>query len=293
MNKLKNTFLSKNYLKISDKLNHTVDLMSNIDLLIFQDLYQINIDNILINRNVFSNTKSVRIWGIVKGIENNFFRRFRSLKRIGLEFYNFNRFIYKTKHWSFLDAYGLPNYYEPFEQYLKNNTQSVVFLGIMAIDGNVDGYSDEDFCLYYHFPHNKLYYPISFNSGTVFSDCNCTLIWLNKMKPYYERYFNFNRISSDDNGGLIIVDEPEYFDFFELATDLIPNNCKNDDIHLMIKQCNFSERIKTCNISSINGYHMNYYNYYLPTFYVNMFEFTIEFIILPIFGSIGIVFNVI
>lgn len=72
-------------------------------------------------------------------------------------------------------------------------------------------------------------------------------------------------------------------------TDHIPDSCANDDFNILFDLCNFTDKIHKCNVTSLNSLNLEYEDYYHIILSYNEVYFISEYILLPIFGFIGII----
>ena len=90
-------------------------------------------------------------------------------------------------------------------------------------------YPEEDFCLFQHFPHDHLVYPMLVPGKKI--KCSCTVLWL---VQYYTIYISFNF-------------NPNYVYNYENSKELnlwkTILYCHDENLYHNIRMCNFSKRI--------------------------------------------------
>jgi hypothetical protein len=118
---------------------------------------------------------------ILTSISEDFFTYFSKLKIFALEIYNFEEFINFEPHWLRhlnsevkvnLSNSNDINRYKDRQMILELTDLSKTYL-----------YPEKDFCLFRHFPHEKLVFPIIETKQNL--ECSCTLMWLLKNKSLF------------------------------------------------------------------------------------------------------------
>ncbi len=170
---LKNMFRFRNVLKEEYQLNSSI---ISFDV----SGYRYDINKALLNKQVFENLVNFLAKGNLNAIQSGVFWSLKSLLSIRILNENFGNFFHKIGiEWTReLNAF-LKEEITP--QNIKWNLQSRFLVGIFVLIEDSGllykqySYSDEDFCIFALFPHEKLILPILNNSVKA---CSCTLLWL-------------------------------------------------------------------------------------------------------------------
>ncbi|CAF0710288.1 unnamed protein product [Brachionus calyciflorus] len=180
--------------------------------------YKANLTQRLLNKLVFKNVEKIEIIGLVNFIYNNIFEELSYLVLIYLKIENLQYFLSNNNKWlSSLNKFNR-NYskilYVKFDLFFED------FLYL---------FPDSDLCLFRHFPHSQLVYPLFYNIAIIEENCSCTLLWL--LKETYSLRMNFTN-----------VDE-----FTRYLTDDNYEPCFNRSEFLKaIEKCDFNTRFKLC-----------------------------------------------
>jgi len=195
---------------ISD-LNSTIKSLqiinSNIDL---------NTD--LVYPEVFKKMTIFRVIdSVLTSIGEDFFTYFSKLKIFALEIYNFEEFINFEPHWlRHLNSEVKVNLSNPNDINRYKDRQMILELTDLS---KTYLYPEKDFCLFRHFPHEKLVFPIIETKQNL--ECSCTLMWLLKNKSLFSN-----------------VDE--------LKTSSVENCLFNKDFDKIVSNCDFNKKIEEC-----------------------------------------------
>lgn len=149
------------------QLNNTssFDLNSRIKYLQIQSSNIDILDCKLLDVNVFKYLEKLSIeFSNLSSIEINLFKRFKYLKRINFWLYNLNEFLRSNLDW-LLDLNQSNN---------NNNRQQLIIE--LNDESNSYMYPDEDFCLFKHFPHTNLVFPLI--NTKLALNCTCTIMYL-------------------------------------------------------------------------------------------------------------------
>lgn len=91
------TFLKTNILKFHDLVKIDYDIESTINnLVLVDDIYNIDLDSELLNRDVFKKMRKLTIIGSVRFIQNDVFKPFKSLHGIEFTFENTREFFHRN-----------------------------------------------------------------------------------------------------------------------------------------------------------------------------------------------------
>ena len=175
-----NSFVNKNkfeFVDIGEELGNDVYLGSfqYLDLL----LTYCSVTKQIVNQYVFRSMESIYIEGLINEVEFDFFKFFKRLIRVELILQRINSFFANGNHWfdhlaTDKKTYDLENISDSIKYKMSIlvlfiNDNSLIF-------GKNYDYPEEDFCLFYHFPHDRLVYPIVDPGMKI--NCSCTVIWL-------------------------------------------------------------------------------------------------------------------
>lgn len=197
----------------------------------------LGLDQKILNRQVFGNIESITLDNsTLLGIENDTFFYTKNLKMISLRIKNFEEFIRKSdnKWLQFLNlqAYkNLDNCKQVFKSKEADLDISSYFLIILEDMSKLYEYTDEDFCLFKHFPHNNAVFPIVYTKEDL--NCTCTLLWLLlnwKLKDFLETKASKSELIS-------------------MNTSSVKYCFENFD--KKIGKCNFDEKLINCGLNPI------------------------------------------
>ena len=195
-----------NFIAISN--TSRVNFNATVKKLEIQESFIDRLDNSLLNKDIFFNLEELKLSDtILKRIEDNLFESFKSLKLLLLYLENFSEFIGGNNTW------------------MKSLTTNGQELLVGLIDSNKKyEFSEEDFCNFIDFPHEKKVYPFIQTKSNL--NCSsCTLAWLLQ---------NWTQSSNSD---LIKSSESVY--------DCL-NEQNIDEFNARIEECDFDSRIKVC-----------------------------------------------
>lgn len=194
---------------------------------------ELRLDSTLLDKNVFKYVQKISIeFCNLTWIDKEAFKSFRYLKEINFWLFNLKSFVQSAemdwmKHLN-EDLDGKLNINE-FEGYFNSENENKYYLIKKQIfielkdEKGVYEYPEKDFCLFKDFPHSRLVYPII--STNLELNCTCTLLWLIQHWKYSNR---------------------------NIKTNSVQNCFKKTSIsfNLMVLNCNFEYRLKSCNINS-------------------------------------------
>ena len=154
---------------------------------------------------------------VLTSISEDFFTYFSKLKIFALEIYNFEEFINFEPHWlRHLNSEVKVNLSNPNDINRYKDRQMILELTDLS---KTYLYPEKDFCLFRHFPHEKLVFPIIETKQNL--ECSCTLMWLLKNKSLFTN-----------------IDE--------LKTSSVENCLFNKDFDKIVSNCDFNKKIEEC-----------------------------------------------
>lgn len=161
-------------------------LNSTINYLYLFNVKLNQLDNSLLNRDVFANIKTLQIFGTLNKVDKETFKSFQGLKSIVFELFNFNSFIRGA------NTEWMKNLYD-FNLNGVNNTKKPENKNNIIIQFNDRKsefeYTDNDFCLFKNFP-NKIAFPVIKTKPNL--KCSCTILWLMKYFKVYNKNQRLN-----------------------------------------------------------------------------------------------------
>jgi hypothetical protein len=141
-------------------------------------------------------------------IPTNYFKNFKKINEFYLSINNFESFFKSSFEWISNLNNDINN---QFKLVFKDNNQIPY------------EYSDDDFCIFSEFPHDKNIFPIiKYKENSNQKNCSCTLLWLNRNFTFFSDQTIYSEEDSAISGCL------ENFDEF-------------------YQNCNMSSRIDFCN----------------------------------------------
>jgi hypothetical protein len=150
-------------------------------------------------------------------------------------------------------------------------------------------YPDEDFCLFHHFPHNKLVYPLIDPGRKV--NCSCTIIWLTKSTLLFYHSLDPKMDYQPYTGSNL---KYEQFNYLSLAYCSFIFNYEEQ-----YKKCNFKKRIELCQslgdssqnvTNNQNAFQFN--NDFDLLNLIKLIEYVLLVILNPIIAFFGIISNI-
>ena len=235
---LSDTFLNRNQFEFidSDELELAKIEPNNLKNF-YMTLMHEKLTSKILNKHVFKNLFSLSIIEQLISIEEELFKNFNNLYRISMRLYNFKQFYHQGNKWFNYIRYDM----EDSEVTKMNKISSDALLNILLNHNNdttfnsIYTYEDEDFCLFSHFPHAKLVYPIV--DPTKMINCSCTILWL---LQHTWRYYDVN-----PNDPYYGNDFLNFISFGELYLSL--SSCvSNRSFKRNYDRCNFSWRLNLC-----------------------------------------------
>ena len=147
----------------------------------------VKLDHLFLDKNVFKSIEKLSIeFSYLVSIKEDLFRSFNHVKQINLWIFNLRQFLHA--------ASSNENKWLHFIN--KENTSDQVFIEFNDEKNEYD-YSERDFCLFKHFPHENRVFPILKNSDRRrHLNCTCTIVWLLKEWQHAEKNIRTELVSS-------------------------------------------------------------------------------------------------
>lgn len=242
IDRIANSFLNKNVLSFEPleivKLNSTIIKFET-------QLYRVDLDSNLLHEKVFKNLVVLDISGQVGSIEETLFKKLTNLRIIRFSsekvrslFSHNNKWMkylnqYVTKHDSVENAFLSLIIYQAFKNY------------------SIYTYPNEDFCLFKTLPHDRFVLPkLKPNFRT---SCSCTELYL--IQHSYKFSSNINYYTQN------ILSSYYFAQYYSdiIDSDGIFSHCVNKSIDKFIAKCDFSQRLRKCNITFNSTDEKNFY----------------------------------
>lgn len=221
------------------KLDKHVELNNRINRLILSQTIRLNLDENLLDPNVFKNLNSLQITGNINSIQQNLFTKFSNIENFLFDGQNFRQQAHKTQlKWAKSINSDIKLNFSNVNEIFKK-TNYFKFLNILFRDpGNIDygthqsrfnlknTFPDEDFCIYKDFPFDQLiFFRFDIYNFYLESDqsLTCTFLWITHKL------------------NLLILAKPQLSESEKLKLKNLIEN---------LKQCNFDKRIKFCLINT-------------------------------------------
>ncbi|CAF0946404.1 unnamed protein product [Brachionus calyciflorus] len=194
---------------------------------------EIFLDNSLLDKNVFKLLNKLSIeFSNLTGLSKDVLKPFKFLKSINLWLFNLDEFIINSGlDWLIYVNEDLRLFYDyekldkKFDKMKEIVSRRQVILELSDERG-LYGYPESDFCLFKNFPHSRLIFPIIKTNREL--ECTCTVVWLVQFWKYAHRDLRTSSVIKCFNLTTISFD-------------------------LMVYNCNFPKRLKSCFNNSIDG----------------------------------------
>ena len=290
---ISNSFLNKNRLRFTEINNHSGDV------LIRSATLNIKYDSLttkILNKYVFKYIYDLEINGYLNDIQTDLFSHF-NIKIVDILIDNYRDFFSKGNKWmKYLNNKVRVNLSDANEVNEKINEQyskiRLQYKKKYSIINEIYEYPDEDFCLFQHFPHDHLVFPMIIPGKKI--KCSCTVLWL---VQYYSYYININYSPEyQDNYQSI---ENVYFPYLNKTIIY----CHDEYFNESIKKCNFTNRLLLCKAQSINktnekeDFYDNSVKFKLNNnldllFLIKWLQFVLNIICQPFLATLGIINNI-
>jgi hypothetical protein len=284
---ISNSLINKNFLNFINYKNESNNFDLNIEKLIDLTLYvkYEKITERIMNKRVFKNIQELTLYGLVYNFQTDLFKNFNKLKYVDFLFENFKQLFHNGNEWmSYLNNQVVVDLNNKISKILIQRLHMKIrfqYGKSFSSFNSVYDYPNEDFCLFKHFPHNHLVFPMIAPGKRI--DCSCTVLWLIKS---YHVYFN----NIDDNNN-----KSDYTDNYD-AKFLINIEfnktilyCYNRD---ELNKCNFEQKLLTCNLPVSVDYSFELNNDISVLFLIKWIQFILLILLHPIFCFFGIFTNI-
>jgi hypothetical protein len=179
----------------------------------------------LLNQYVFKDIKSFVYASVISAVnvQDTLFSSFKSLREFTFYIPSMREYL-KSQNltWSFslnsdvkIDLNNKTQLEDPLNKELHFK------LAVIDVYGDY-AFPESDFCLYKDFPHDQLVFPVITTQKDV--ECSCSLVWLLQYWPYYKNPQEMN------------------------TTSVRQCFVNNKNFTQLFNECNFEERINSCNI---------------------------------------------
>lgn len=261
------------------------NLNASIISIILRNNYRLKIDKYLLNRRLMKQVETIKFeYGTIAEIEETIFKAFSSLRILEIILYNFRELIHSsTNKWLMYINYGKnlsiglnqkqQNESFDLKQYIRLNSVKFDFRqeaktydmiesysaykrndDVYSMTGvlNQENYLEEDFCLYKHYPQQQMV-RFSFFINMV-ERMNCTFLFL-----------------------------------YKLRIDYLLNDSQ---LKLKSSECNFTQRLKLCDLNEFRAPFMNFYmDIYDVSYALKIAAFVGPVILFPVVSFLGFLFN--
>ena len=290
LNTISNSLISKNkleFIELDEK--DAISLITPIKKITIEISYEYLTTSVL-NRHLFRNIVQFNVFGNnIYDIEYDLFKHFSRLTQILFFIDNFKQFYHSNKNkWMYGLAYSSATFnidkpgvgYEP-KMYLFFTEKTNDFKFYEAYQ-----YPEEDFCLFSHFPHEKLIYPVFDGANKI--NCSCTILWLIKYTNIYADARKINHRGND-------ISFESNFNITVDTLDCLLENNLND----LMKKCNFNQQKKLCNNTSLSLNETNLQSNNFFSFqtdedvlnFIQLTEYVLIIVLNPIFAFFGMLTN--
>ena len=231
---ISNSLLNKNTFEFMS-VDSNEKISNQLDTVYITLTYE-RLSNKILNELVFKNIKYLSISFRLDGIQSDLFKNLNKLSKISLNLHNMREFFHQGNKW-------LP--YLKYNSHLVdlsvNKIYNAPILNVLfrhdtlSSFNQVYKYPDEDFCLFYRFPHEKLVYPLLDPGKSV--NCSCTILWL---LQFTAKFYNVPGTDS--------YWPSDYFNFIDYGEVVISlSYCLFRPSYLAdFNACKFEDRLSGC-----------------------------------------------
>ena len=238
----------------------------------------------LFSKHMFLAVKSLVIQGVLYDIESDIFKDFK-LRTLELNIENLKDFFHRGTSW--MKSLNLHSSIHEAKQNLKKNSMIIRF-GYPTSYGlfnKMYEYPDEDFCLFKHFPHERLVFPALIFSKKM--NCSCTMSFLvqNNLLFWNEPNEVFN-----DKEYLY------YHNYLALTNyNATFQYCSSQMYNSTAKSCDFVRMIDNCNRTNFESATVSSFFLRNDTdvhFLIIWVKFILLILLKPLFCLVAVVTNV-
>ena len=301
--RLTDSYIQTNKLRFlnTNNTNTILNLDSKISKF-YSNLFQYKLDTELLNKDVFSNLNDLIIKGTILKVDKDTFNSMKSMKKLVFFLANLREFFHSGTEWfdslktNFNRSLSVSNlnFYE--EELMK-----VYFLWDTVVSLDIYDYPDEDFCLFYKFPIERLIVPLvkPADHFEPLIECSCSIIWLFRYSKNFVNFKDKIMFYSNFYENLVYSNKYSYFiesdsaaaeimvDLFDITTICIINDTVNEFL-----KCNFTQRITQCNKSiEIYGTDKETINMINLTYVFLYARYMISIILFPLFAVLSLILN--
>ena len=302
--RLSNSFLVRNKFQFIDLKykNFTINSSFGISTL-HLNLFGYNLNQQLLDGMVFFHLEYLKIKGTIKCIEKELFSPF-SIRKMLFFLSNLREFFHSGTEWfnSLNNDFNGTNFDQENLNLYESKTAHVYFLWDTVTSLDLYDYPNEDFCLFYKFPIEKLIVPFikPVRLYESLKNCSCTIIWLlryskkfeNFTDKYfiYENFYDYTISTNFDTEYIRDVDTMLLLSRFNLYNNL--NLCNMNDTFIDFLNCNFTKRIQDCqnfdkhSISDTSNFNMIEINEFLMSL-----KYYFSIILFPLFSFLSLITN--
>ena len=287
---ISNSFLNKNqfeFLNMS-KQNELKNFNSKIKFSLLMITYDMLSEKVF-NKKLFQNIQRLRIEGNIYYFQPDLFSNSNNLIRLYVKLFNQREFFHNGNEW-----FGYLKYKQKEYNMDTVKSGSILFITfntyVLQLFQEIYDYPDEDFCLFHHFPHNKLVYP-KIDPG-IKVNCSCTILWLLKYTFKYFLITNSTEYTSN-------FEEDSFFSQQQTTQKVPLSYCLfQPNFESLIRSCNFDSRIALCNKTTYGNKPTSFWNNYdifndlslTQTF--KAVELLVLVVLNPICAVLGILLNI-
>jgi hypothetical protein len=253
------------------------------------EIYRVNINYELINRQIFKNTQVISFCGVIDRIAINFdfFNTFNHLNNIQFSLVNFHEFFYKNPKW--LSNYLIDNKFDDFSKdsnfkyiyFIQENIENFNELNRFSeITFDYFEYKESDFCFFSNYPVNKTIFYILLSSYE-HTRCTCTMAYLvqNLRTNDLTKKLTLNYYKLPDVSNMNSI-------YRECIQKMNDNEFKD-----FIKKCDFNQKLENCKLNKPRNSYFSL-NMYDLVEYSKIFKFIFAIIGMPVLSTIGITLNI-
>ena len=213
------------FVELKPGANNRTNINSKIDSFEVKNSELISLDSSLINPSVFEYLTELKFASAVSElkIQENLFASLRNLRSFSLEMKDFSELM-KAENLNWILSLNsgfridLSDVGALSSQAAKDKQLA---LGLTDLSMSYT-FPEQDFCLFYNFPHDQLVFPIVKTRADL--ECSCTLLWLVQYWKYYKNSQEMNTTSVRK-----CLSEP--------------------NLDQLVKDCNFWDKLLACDPS--------------------------------------------